>query len=74
MKEDGHDLHSIPLTGDALEEADVVVLVTDHSEFDYRTIFDRSRVLVDARNATAEVAGESARPGKTWIVKGGPNA
>ena len=74
LGEDGHDMHSVPLTDEALEAADVVVLITDHSDFDYRQILDRAQVLVDARNATAAVAGKGARPARAWIVKGGPAA
>jgi len=33
-------------------EADAVVIVTDHSDVDYQELTDRSRLLVDARNAT----------------------
>ncbi len=62
---------SVPLTDDALETADVVLLLTDHSDLDLEQIFERSQVLVDARNASAEVARRRAdgRPG-SWIVKG----
>lgn len=71
LHEDGHDMRSVPLTDRALEAADAVVLVTDHSLFDYRQIYDRSEVLVDARNATARVAGKDGGPKRNWIVKGG---
>ncbi len=56
----------------ALESADVVLLVTDHSVFDLEWIFDHSRILVDSRNATSEVArSRGARRGSAgWIVKG----
>jgi len=33
------------------EEADCVVVVTDHSGVDYATIADRARLIVDTRNA-----------------------
>jgi UDP-N-acetyl-D-glucosamine dehydrogenase len=32
-------------------EADCVVIVTDHSSFDYSTILDRAQLIVDTRNA-----------------------
>jgi len=35
----------------ACAEADCVVIVTDHSAFDYPAILDRSTVIVDTRNA-----------------------
>jgi len=35
----------------ACGQADCVVIVTDHSTFDYATILDRSKLIVDTRNA-----------------------
>ena len=47
---DGRELASEdPL--DACSRADCVVLVTDHDAFDYPAIVDRSRLIVDTRNA-----------------------
>lgn len=74
VTEDGHHMRSVPLTDEALEAADAVVLVTDHSGFDYERIYDRSRVLVDARNATARFAGPRVGRANNWIVKGAPPA
>ncbi len=47
---DGHQLTSgdaIPLSA----EADCVVIVTDHSSFDYSAILEQARLMVDTRNA-----------------------
>ena len=70
--EDGFSRASVPLSDQLLEEADAVVIVTDHSSFDYNMIFQRSRILVDARNVTADIAesAHSSHP-ERWIVKGG---
>ena len=35
----------------ALEAADCVVIVTDHSGIDYRAVIERSKLIVDTRNA-----------------------
>jgi UDP-N-acetyl-D-glucosamine dehydrogenase len=35
----------------AIEEADCVVIVTDHSNVDHRDVFERARLIVDTRNA-----------------------
>ncbi len=43
---------SIPLTADALAASDGVVIVTDHSTFDYRLIVEHAPLVVDLRNAT----------------------
>ena len=67
----GRSMKSVPLADRLFNETDIVVIVTDHSSFDARRIFEQSRLLVDARNLTASVPGaaNAARP-QRWIVKG----
>jgi UDP-N-acetyl-D-glucosamine dehydrogenase len=73
VHENGRSWESAPLDDEALERADVVVILTDHSGFDYEWIVRRSRVLIDTRNATADVAEARAHAHpQRWIVKGGP--
>jgi UDP-N-acetyl-D-glucosamine dehydrogenase len=69
--EDGERWCSEPLTDDALKSVDAVVILTDHSDFDYDRIVEHSQILVDTRNAAAPAAGsrDSAHP-QRWIVKG----
>ena len=63
---------SVALTPSLLEQADLVLILTDHSCFDVEEIVGSSRVLVDARNATAGTPAQPAsRHGLGWIVKGG---
>jgi UDP-N-acetyl-D-glucosamine dehydrogenase len=45
------DLRSTPLTAETLQKADLVLLVTDHSDYDYAWIASRARLIVDTRNA-----------------------
>jgi UDP-N-acetyl-D-glucosamine dehydrogenase len=45
-----------------LEQADCVVIVTDHSSYDWQHVIDHSRLVVDTRNALA------ARTGKARVV------
>ncbi|MDZ7780396.1 MAG: nucleotide sugar dehydrogenase [Gemmatimonadota bacterium] len=66
LHEEGHTLASVPLTAETLEEADAVVILTDHSSFDYDWIVEHARVLVDGRHAVSREAGDGA---KGWIVK-----
>lgn len=49
------ELHSQPLTSEFLAEQDVVVIVTDHTKFDYDFICEHSKCVVDSRNATKNV-------------------
>ncbi len=48
---DGYHLSSVELTEAALAAADCVVVVTDHSAYDWHWIADHARLIVDARNA-----------------------
>ena len=52
-----HDglLKSTKLTATLLSEADLVVIVTDHTGFDYQWIVDNARLVFDTRNATSKV-------------------
>jgi UDP-N-acetyl-D-glucosamine dehydrogenase len=47
LKLDGLDLAS----SDSIDTADCVVVVTDHSNFDYSALVDRAKLIVDTRNA-----------------------
>jgi len=44
---------SVPLTSDSLNDAECVVVVTDHSTFDLDRIVDEATLVFDTRNATA---------------------
>ena len=57
-------LHSLPLTADTLAAQDCVLIVTDHSAYDYPWIVEHSRLVVDTRNATRHVTR-----GREKIVK-----
>ncbi len=50
-------VRSVELTEQWLQGADCVVIVTDHTTYDWRWVIANSRLIVDTRNATA-----SARP------------
>ncbi|HEX6536887.1 MAG TPA: nucleotide sugar dehydrogenase [Gemmatimonadaceae bacterium] len=45
---------SVPLTDEALRDADAVMVVTDHSSVDYERVCRLARILIDTRNACAE--------------------
>jgi UDP-N-acetyl-D-glucosamine dehydrogenase len=54
-------LDSQPLTPEFLAAQDCVVLVTDHSAYDYAMILRHARLLVDTRNATADCPPSGCR-------------
>jgi len=44
------DMTSTPL--EKIPEFDCVLIVTDHSQYDYKMIVDKAQLVVDTRNAT----------------------
>ena len=46
-------LTAVPLDGDHVRNADCVLILTDHSVFDYASIVRMASLVVDTRNATA---------------------
>ncbi|MGH7665080.1 MAG: nucleotide sugar dehydrogenase [Gemmatimonadaceae bacterium] len=53
---------SIDLTDDVLRDADVVMIVTDHSAVDYERVGRLSRLIIDTRNAMGRHAGRDGQP------------
>jgi UDP-N-acetyl-D-glucosamine dehydrogenase len=47
--------HSIPLTPDALQSADCVLILTNHSATNWEQVVQYARRIVDTRNATKQV-------------------
>ena len=47
-------MHCVPL--DNLERYDCVVIITDHSEYNYSKIVEEAQLVVDTRNATAGIS------------------
>jgi len=48
-------LKSSRLTKSGLRSADLVVILTDHTSYDYQKIVDNAQLLFDARNATRDI-------------------
>jgi UDP-N-acetyl-D-glucosamine dehydrogenase len=55
---DGNDLASVSPSPEWLSTADCVVIVTDHSTFDYGSMTEHAQLIVDTRNA---LKGREAR-------------
>ncbi len=55
MREYNLKMKSVPLTAAKLKSCDVVLISTDHSDYDYKWIVKNSSLVVDTRNATKEV-------------------
>jgi UDP-N-acetyl-D-glucosamine dehydrogenase len=56
FSEDGHEFHAVPLTPETVAAADCVMIVTNHSVFDYRMIKRNAKLVVDTRNALPKEA------------------
>jgi len=51
MRKYDYTMKSVPLTAGNLKKYDLVVLSTDHSDYDYQFIADNSQLIIDTRNA-----------------------
>ena len=54
------DLTSSELSDALLAEVDCVVIATDHSTYDWADIAERTSLIVDTRNATAQLDSPKA--------------
>lgn len=52
-------LHSVDYNAELLSTADCVVILTDHSTYDYQHILDHSRLVIDTRHATPPRVGQA---------------
>ncbi|MDX1371447.1 MAG: UDP binding domain-containing protein, partial [Nitrososphaeraceae archaeon] len=46
-----YDMKSVKLTVKSLSEFDLVIVSTDHSDFDYKLIAKNAKLIIDTRNA-----------------------
>ncbi len=50
-------MKSTPITPEALREVDAVIIVADHSAYDFAEIVKHSNLIIDTRNATSGIEG-----------------
>ena len=62
----GEPLKSVVLTNDELESADCVIIVTDHSEIDYKRVCALAPLIVDTRNA---LNGDVRRESRARVIR-----
>lgn len=55
FKYKGKEYKSIELTEENLKSADIVIITTMHSVYDYQTIVDNAQIVFDTKNATKNV-------------------
>jgi UDP-N-acetyl-D-glucosamine dehydrogenase len=56
---DGWQMDSVKDLMQAVKDSDAVVIVTNHSEYDYKAIVDAAKFVFDTRNATRKAAKDS---------------
>lgn len=62
----GEPLNSVPLTNEELQSADCVIIVTDHSDIDYKRICSLVPLIVDTRNA---LNGDIRRESSARVIR-----
>jgi UDP-N-acetyl-D-glucosamine dehydrogenase len=61
MRKFAIDLASVPLSPRALQDADCVLIITDHDAIDWTLVGTHARLVVDSRNAMARATAPRAR-------------
>src|SRR5829696_2020543 len=62
----GEPLSSVSLTSEELQAADCVIIVTDHSDIDYKRVCSLVPLIVDTRNA---LKGDVRRESKARVIR-----
>jgi UDP-N-acetyl-D-glucosamine dehydrogenase len=50
-------MESTPITPELLAQMDAVIIITDHSDYDWAEIVEHANLVIDTRNATKKVKG-----------------
>jgi UDP-N-acetyl-D-glucosamine dehydrogenase len=58
---DGTVHKAVDVTDETLEAADCVLILTDHPEFDYERVIERSSLVIDTRSATVGLPAPAGR-------------
>jgi len=61
IHQDNWELKSVSNLSASIQEADCVVIITNHSSYDYQAILDNSKLIVDTRNALSKIGTGNAK-------------
>ncbi|MBN2547548.1 MAG: nucleotide sugar dehydrogenase [Anaerolineales bacterium] len=61
LRHDGWEMDSVPDLMEAVRSADCVVIVTNHSSYDYTAILQEARSIVDTRNALGKAGKDNPK-------------
>jgi UDP-N-acetyl-D-glucosamine dehydrogenase len=57
----GKKISSVELSQKQLHSSDIVIITTDHTEYDYEFIAKHAPLIIDTRNATKKITDETLR-------------
>ncbi len=58
---DGWQMDSVPDMMKSVREADVVIVITNHKEYDFKAIIENAKFVFDSRNATGKLGKNSEK-------------
>jgi len=58
------NMTSIELTPESIQKFDAVIIVTDHSDVDYKMVADNAQLVLDTRNATRDLSADKGNIAK----------
>ena len=61
LHHDGWDMISVPDLMAAVRAVDCVVIITNHSTYDYPAILDAAKLVVDTRNALGKLGKDNPK-------------
>ncbi len=61
LRHEGLEMDSVPDLMEAVRQADCMIIITNHSSYDYPTLLQYSRLIVDTRNAIGIIGRSDPR-------------
>ncbi len=61
LKQDGWTLQCVPDLMKAIRESDCVVIVTNHSTYDYKAVLENAQLILDTRNALGNAGKDNPK-------------
>jgi UDP-N-acetyl-D-glucosamine dehydrogenase len=59
--QEGAEMHSVPDLMAAVRSADCVIITTNHTSYDYRSILDAAKFIFDSRNALGKMGKDNPK-------------
>jgi UDP-N-acetyl-D-glucosamine dehydrogenase len=59
LEVDEQSFQSVPPTPERLASSDLTMIITDHSDLDYRSVVENAQLIFDTRNATKGIQSDN---------------